>query len=122
MPVGVIGKDHHQVFIKHGGLFVRVHPCSLNLVNAPVSLENKTNEVGAGDCINQDSNGSVQEDVAGSDSELIEIMSNESLVFPLEILKTMELFNRVKVINHLMKPWSTIRTRGCLEESPGGSR
>ena len=49
----VIGKDDHQVFVKHGGIFVRIHPCSLCLVNAPVSLDKKTKKVGAEDCVNQ---------------------------------------------------------------------
>ena len=32
-PATVIGKDNHQVIVKHGGSFVRVHPISLRKVN-----------------------------------------------------------------------------------------
>ena len=49
----VIEKNDHQVFVKHGGIFVRMYPCSLRLANAPVSLDKKTKEVGAEDCVNQ---------------------------------------------------------------------
>ena len=31
-PATVIGKDSHQVILKHGGLFVRVHPVSLRKI------------------------------------------------------------------------------------------
>ena len=34
-PAEVIGKDSHQVILKHGGLFVRVHPVSLRRVEKP---------------------------------------------------------------------------------------
>ena len=33
-PGIVIGKDNHQVIVKHGGSFIRVHPVSLRLVDA----------------------------------------------------------------------------------------
>ena len=79
-PAEVIGKDDHKVFIKHGVIFVRVHPCSLHLVNVPVNLDKKTREVGAEDCVNQNLDGSVQEDIADSDSGLMENMINESLI------------------------------------------
>ena len=52
-PAEVIGKDDHQAFVKHGGIFVCIHPCSLHFVNAPVNLDKKTKEVGAEDCVNQ---------------------------------------------------------------------
>ena len=32
-PAVVIGKDEHQVVLKHGGLFVRVHPVSLKKIH-----------------------------------------------------------------------------------------
>ena len=35
-PAVVIGKDTHQIILKHGGLFVRVHPVSLRKVNEDV--------------------------------------------------------------------------------------
>ena len=76
----VIGKDNHQVFAKHGGIFVRIHLCSLCLVNAPVSFDKKTKEVEAEDCVNPNSDGSVQEDVADSDSGLKENMRDEGLI------------------------------------------
>ena len=34
-PAEVIGKDSHQVMLKHGGLFVSVHPVSLRRVEQP---------------------------------------------------------------------------------------
>ena len=81
-PAEVIGKDDHQVFVKHGDIFVRIHPCSLRLVSAPVSLDKKTKEVEAEDCVNQSLDGSVQEDVADSDSGLKGDMSDEGLISP----------------------------------------
>ena len=45
-------------------VFFRIHPCSLRLVNAPASLDKRTKAVGAEDCVNQNLDGSVQEDVA----------------------------------------------------------
>ena len=34
-PAEVIGHDNHQVFVKQGGLFIRIHPCSLCLIQSP---------------------------------------------------------------------------------------
>ena len=79
-PAEVGGKDDHQAFVKHGGIFVRLHPCSLHLANASVNLDKKTKEVGAEDCIKLNLDGSVQEDVADSDSGLNENMSDEGLI------------------------------------------
>ena len=79
-PAEVIGKDDHQVFVKNGGIFVPIPSCSLHLVDAPVSSDKKTKEVGAEDCAYQNLHGSVQEDVANSDSGLKENMGNEGLI------------------------------------------
>ena len=49
-------------------------------MNASVSLDKKTKEVGPEDCVNQNLDGSVQEDVADSDSGLKENMSDEGLI------------------------------------------
>ena len=76
-PAAVTGKDD-----LHGGIFVRIHPCSLRLVNVHVSLDKKTKEVGAGDCVDQNLDGSVQKDVADSDSGLRKNMSDEGLISP----------------------------------------
>ena len=35
-PETVIGIDTNQVFVRHGGIYVRVNPCNLKLVNVPV--------------------------------------------------------------------------------------
>ena len=32
----MIGIDTNQVFVRHGGIYVRVNPCNLKLVNVPV--------------------------------------------------------------------------------------
>ena len=34
-PAEVIGRDNHQVFVKQGGLFIHIHPCSLRLIQSP---------------------------------------------------------------------------------------
>ena len=35
-PAMVIGIDNKQAFVRHGGIYVRVNPCTLQLVNYPV--------------------------------------------------------------------------------------
>ena len=79
-PAEVIGKDDHQVFVKHGGIFVRINPYSLPLVNARLSLDKKPKDVRAVGSVNQNLNRSVHEDVADSDSGLKENMNNEVLI------------------------------------------
>ena len=32
-PETVIGKENKQILIKHGGYYIRVHPCSLQLIS-----------------------------------------------------------------------------------------
>ena len=39
-PATVIGKEKHQVFVKHGGIYVRVNPCHLTHVKDDVMLAN----------------------------------------------------------------------------------
>ena len=33
-PARVLGKDSHQYLLKHGGIYVRVHPCRMQLTRA----------------------------------------------------------------------------------------
>ena len=59
VPGSVIGKEKHQVFVKHGGIYVRVNPCHLRHVNEHNQLNNDTTvSVGAEDSrtINQKEN------------------------------------------------------------------
>ena len=42
-PVTVIGRDNHQVFVKHGGTYVRVNPCHLRR-STDTSLERSKEE------------------------------------------------------------------------------
>ena len=39
-PATVLGQDGQQVLIKHGGVYVRVHPCRLN----PIKIANSANK------------------------------------------------------------------------------
>ena len=58
-PDSVISKEKHQVFVKHGGVYVRVNPCHLRHVNENNQLNNDTTvSVGAEDSrtINQKEN------------------------------------------------------------------
>ena len=41
-PGSVIGKDKHQVFVKHAGMYVHVNPCHLRPVNENNQLTNDT--------------------------------------------------------------------------------
>ena len=43
-PGVVIGKEKHQVFIKHGGVYVRVNPCHLRHVNEELTFSNENSE------------------------------------------------------------------------------
>ncbi len=40
-PATVIGKEKHQVFIKHGGVYLRVNPCHLTHVNDELTFSNE---------------------------------------------------------------------------------
>ena len=42
-PGIVIGRDNHQVFVKHGGTYVRVNPCQLR-PSTDTSLERSNEE------------------------------------------------------------------------------
>ena len=33
-PAKVLGKDSHQYLLKHGGIYVRVHPCRMQLTSS----------------------------------------------------------------------------------------
>ena len=44
-PATVIGKEKHQVFVKHGGIYVRVNPCHLTHVKDDVMLANAKRNV-----------------------------------------------------------------------------
>ena len=46
-PAVVIGQDGQQILVKHGGLYIRVHPCRLQLYQQESPSE--TNEVHSGD-------------------------------------------------------------------------
>ena len=39
-PAIVIGRDNHQIIVKHGGLLYRIHPCSLRLANSQCNDSN----------------------------------------------------------------------------------
>ena len=43
-PAVVIGKDRQQVLVKHGGSYVRVHPCRLQFCQEADSIADKSNE------------------------------------------------------------------------------
>ena len=43
-PGIVIGKDGQQVLVKHGGLYIRVHPCRLQHCHAEQTLPSKSNK------------------------------------------------------------------------------
>ena len=43
-PATVIGRDNHQVVVKHGGIFVRTHPVSLKKVHSPHKPSNGKTE------------------------------------------------------------------------------
>ena len=60
-PGSIIGKEKHQVFVKHDGLYLRVNPCHLRHVNENNQLNNLiTGSVGVEDSrtINQKENNS----------------------------------------------------------------
>ena len=42
-PAVVLGQDGQQVLVKHGGIYVRVHPCRLSLVREVVQESQKSN-------------------------------------------------------------------------------
>ena len=49
-PGSIIGKEKHQVFVKHGEIYVHVNPCHLRHVNENNQLNNLTTvSVGAED-------------------------------------------------------------------------
>ena len=50
-PAVVLGQDGQQVLLKHGGIYVRVHPCRLNLVksNLTVQSDNVSNHQSSSD-------------------------------------------------------------------------
>ena len=40
----MIGKDNHQVIVKHGGSLIRVHPVSLRLVDEQITCRDMADE------------------------------------------------------------------------------
>ena len=42
-PAVVLGQDGQQVLVKHGGIYIRVHPCRLKLEEYPSHEKIKTN-------------------------------------------------------------------------------
>ena len=47
-PGKVIGQDGQQALIKHGGMYVRVHPCRIMFEKPDVTLSEKNAEKNAG--------------------------------------------------------------------------
>jgi hypothetical protein len=43
-PAVVIGKDSQQILVKHGGMYIRVHPCRLQMYNNQNMSENQNSE------------------------------------------------------------------------------
>ena len=43
-PATVVGKDHQQILIKHGGSYLRVHPCRLQHCKTPVSARTESSQ------------------------------------------------------------------------------
>ena len=39
-PAKVLGRDSSQYLLKHGGIYIRVHPCKMQLVNSKVDVNN----------------------------------------------------------------------------------
>ena len=61
-PATVIGIGNKQVFVKHGGIYIRVNPCNLQLVNGPVkdhkgeTVDNNSQDVQSNSKENQNIN------------------------------------------------------------------
>ena len=72
-PGTVIGKEGKQVFVKHGGTYLRVNPCHLKQVHEKSSLLNDTtNEV-----VNSNENADIQLSESDQENSLLKDTSNE---------------------------------------------
>ena len=87
-PAEVIGKDNHQVIVKHGGSLIRVHPISLHLVEEQVTcrdMASETERIVKGEEDNADDNQrdenmdtSDVEEVSAENADVIEAPNNEN--------------------------------------------
>ena len=76
-PGKIIGKEDKQILLKHGGYYIRVHPCSLQLA---ASIRPKKSEVAPGNNVEEFVDGTEK----NSNNNLIYTSDDESEFYPVD--------------------------------------
>ena len=110
-PAIVVGKDHQQILIKHGGSYLRIHPCRLqHCQNTPTisPVSSPLTNSNANVVENEQHSGSEEEEVSSSEeNEPHNFATEQTPSLPAET----ENWTRVHTKHDLPKPKSTIE---CL--------
>ena len=93
----MIGKDNHQVIVKHGGSLIRVHPVSLRLVDEQITCRGMTGEterIVNGEEDNADDNQrdeivdtGVVEEASVENADVIEAPNNENAQLDMNVME-----------------------------------
>ena len=77
-PGTVLGQDNKQVLIKHGGVYVRVHPCRVSLVKKTHYATKHENTENMKQCVNEENSGRNANVIESTDDEVLESESSEN--------------------------------------------
>ena len=97
-PAEVIGKDDHQVTVKHGGSLIRVHPISLRLVEEQVTCRDMASETerivngeedNADDQRDENMDTSIVEEASVENANVTEALNNENAQQYMDVMEEM---------------------------------